>query len=111
MIELPQDSYRIPSKDCEPLLDLIARKMQISQKDMAGRDVLCTPILSDYGCHSFWTISIEGSPPRGTVIFDCVRYCDPIAFLVYQGEFKGLKGKDYDVVDDFVDQFLKKLER
>lgn len=94
---------------CQPLQNLIA-KSGIPLNDIQGRSIICTAIRAHYGECSHWVISVEGTPPRGTIIFDTNRYTPGTAFLLIQDRSKLLRGKSYEIVERFVDECLAEHE-
>lgn len=98
-----------PGPKCEEIQRLIA-KTGIPMRDIQGRTIVCTASRAHYGACSHWMISIEGTPPRGTIIFDTNRYTPGVAFLLVQDRVKRLTGKAYDVVENFVAEFLAGAE-
>ncbi|CAB4191154.1 hypothetical protein UFOVP1229_8 [uncultured Caudovirales phage] len=98
-----------PCQNAIAIKGLIA-KNGVSFDDIMDRSIICTASRAQYGTCSHWIISVEGSPPRGTIIFDTVRYTPGVAFLVIQDRSKRLTGKSYDIVSAFVAEFLAKHE-
>lgn len=98
-----------PGPKCEALQKLIA-KSGIPLKDISHRSLICTASRAHYGGCSHWMISVEGTPPRGTFIFDTNRYTPGVAFLLVQDSCKRMTGKSYDVVAAFVAEFLAASE-
>jgi hypothetical protein len=94
-----------PGPKCEALQKLIA-KSGIPLKDIKDRSIVCTASRAHYGRCSHWIISVEGTPPRGTIIFDTNRYTPGTAFLLIQETSKRLSGKSYEIVSAFVSEFL-----
>lgn len=96
-----------PGPKCVPLQTLIADKTCIPISDIEGRSIICTSVRAHYGACSHWIVSVEGTPPRGTIIFDVNRYIPGTAYLIYEDSCKKLTGKSYRIVGEFVDEFLR----
>lgn len=98
-----------PCPNTKALQELIAAS-GIPLNDVKNRSIICTASRARYEKCSHWIISVEGSPPRGTIIFDTARYTPGVAFLVVQNRVKRITGKSYNIVDEFVAEFLSELE-
>lgn len=98
-----------PCPATDALLELIA-KNGIPIDDIKGRSIICTASRARYEMCSHWIISVEGSPPRGTIIFDTHRYTPAVAFLVIDSHVKRLTGKSYNIVGKFVTECLSEHE-
>lgn len=98
--------FRIkPGPKCEQIQKIIS-KSGIPIADIKDRSIVCTASRAHYGRCSHWIISVEGTPPRGTIIFDTNRYTPGTAFLLIQDKCKRLTGKSYEIVCAFVSDFL-----
>jgi len=84
------------------LYQLIARKTHIPWKDMAERPLIVSNCKAHYGAVSHWFLSVQGTPPRGTIIFGTDRYTPPKCWLLLQQTMKSITGKDYWIVDEFI---------
>jgi hypothetical protein len=91
---------------CAPIQALIAKKTGIPAKDIDCRPIICTASIARYGECSHWIISVEGSPPRGTILYDTEGYTPGEAFIVCQTTCKKLTGRSYDIVQRFVEACL-----
>src|SRR4051812_48176811 len=80
----------------------------IPLRDLAGREVVCTPCGGNYGCVAYWLLAVNGSPPRGTILFDANGYTPTIAFLIDAERSRRLGAAQARIVEVFVRRFLGK---
>jgi hypothetical protein len=80
----------------------------IPHKDMVGREVVCTPVAGAYETLAYWVIVVNGSPPRGTIIYE-PRYDE--FFLICDGSLRKLPVRHRAKVCNFVKVYLKDMER
>lgn len=66
---------QVDSEDANPVKDVVAKILKLDQADIEDRQIIITAIRGDYGKVSHFAISVNGSPPRGTIIVE-KRHCD-----------------------------------
>jgi hypothetical protein len=91
------------------LRELIAKMGKYTGTDMANRAIICTPGAGDYGHITSWVITVEGSPPRGTIfisVLDDVLSVIHSIFFVDAGKSRRLGDKQRIVVNRFLDMIL-----
>jgi len=92
------------------LYKLISRRGRIPLSDMIDRPLICCGIPAHYGTVSHWVLSVEGTPPRGTIVFDVNRYSLPQVLLTVQQAVYRIRGRQYETVEAFVDEHLTYFE-
>jgi len=114
IIVTPDDSCEQWCKLMELLLRNVGRMCpNFDMSDVRSRRLICTSSDSKYGHTGHWIISVEGTPPRGTILFDNTRYSvvvSPAAVLMCRTATKRLTGKDYKAVEAFARSYLPELE-
>jgi hypothetical protein len=85
------------------LRDLLARRYGWEHRfDLAPRELYVTPCHGQYGEVAFVVITVNGSPPRGT-IFHQMLYCQSYWTYTHMRKLGAAQSK---VVDDFVEAWL-----
>ena len=67
------------------------------------RDLICTPLIANYGDISHWIVAANGSPPRGV----CIINVDSTSYIVGYHKHRLL---DHTIARNFWEGFLKDRE-
>jgi hypothetical protein len=89
----------------EDFYRLLARLSGNPFRELAGRAVVCTPCGGNYGKVAYWLLVVNGSPPRGTVLFEAGTDPWPVAYALAGGSRK-LGAAQARTVSAFVKEFL-----
>lgn len=97
---------RIGSEEAKPLKKAIARVVRLNDYDIENRNVAITAILGTGSTASHFVISVEGTPPRATVIVDAQfinngEYGTVLAFFSFS-RIRRVRGKIHKIVCDFL---------
>lgn len=87
------------------LYDLFEKLTRCS--DTRQRELICTPCGGNYGSVAYWVIAVNGSPPRGTILFGSHYDLPPDIFFIDQCRSRRLGQSQCGVVKDFVNCFLR----
>lgn len=87
--------------------DLIGSMTKINLADLRSRPLIVAEVRAAYGDVSHWVLSVEGTPPRGTIIFCEERYITPAAWLILQDRIKRITGKKHELLSRFVELVLR----
>jgi hypothetical protein len=85
---------------------MIADAMRIPRHDLEGREIVCTPCGGRYGRVAYWLLTVNGSPPRGAVLYDAGRNATPVAFLIAGCQSRRLGASQARAVERFVATYL-----
>jgi hypothetical protein len=69
--------------------------------DLYARPIICTPIGGCYGKISAWVVTVEGTPPRGTLFIGQSRYIPDDVFFIDQDRCRRLGMNDAEIVREF----------
>lgn len=83
---------KLTKEQCESIRGMMLEIWKLHPNDNRGRRVECHLVRAAYDRPTAFVVSVEGSPPRGTILF-CMDY--PCAVTVLQGESKRIKKAEY----------------
>ena len=69
---------------------------------LGDRTLNVTPVFADYGNPSMWILSVEGSPPKGTILWPVGADCPRGGWIIRLGKSKRLRGCDEKIVALFL---------
>lgn len=89
---------------------LVSHLTGISLKQLSNREVVCTPCGGNYGQVAYWLLVINGSPPRGAIVYRPSTEVDgPCATLVEcDSRSKRLGDAQCNIIREFAKTFLHK---
>jgi hypothetical protein len=90
----------------QALYKLLAEATGWGWHQVRGREVVCTPVGGHYEHVAYWVLALNGSPPRGTILYPARRDIGGPAFLINQQSARRLGEQQQDVVEEFVRTYL-----
>jgi hypothetical protein len=99
----------------EDLFRLLRHLSDDHTKDYERRVLVCTPCGGQYERVAFWLVTVNGSPPRGSLVLQAwhsgpAACAGPVFFFDAYGRTRRLGSEQERVAHDFAREFLSERE-
>lgn len=84
----------------------------VPRQDVMTRELVCTPVRANGGTLSNWVVSVEGSPPRGTLLLPSMAGQSDYYFISFQGDMKKVtSSRQRETVKAFRSRYLSEADQ
>ena len=95
-----------PGRCDGPLKVLLSERTGVSFETLADRPIVCTPIMNEYAIPAYWVLTIKGTPPKGTIIYDTQEFDLAVVYVLWADKSRKLNEREVEIVEQFINDVV-----
>lgn len=89
-----------------PLKVMLSERIGIRFETLADRPVVCTPIMNDCTTPAYWVLTVKGTPPKGTIIYNTQEFDPAVVHVLWEDKARKLNEREVEIVEQFMNDVV-----